>query len=622
MFIIGTAGHVDHGKSTLIRRLTGIDPDRLAEEKAREMTIDLGFAWTKLLSGETIGFVDVPGHRDFVENMLSGITGIDVVLLVIAADEGIMPQTQEHLAIIDLLGVQHGVIALTKVDMVDDPEWLHLIEQDILSSISKTTLNGAPIIRVSARTGYGVDDLVQQLSALLAHIPSPVDTHSPRLPVDRVFSMKGFGTVVTGSLSGGSFTVGDEIEFQPANIRGRIRGLQSYGENVSTALPGNRVAVNVSGIERSLLERGNILTLPGQMVPTILVDVYFRHLEDVSRILAHNSEIKFFSGSAQSIGHVRLLADESLAPGSSGWIQIRLDQPLALSRNDHFILRLPSPSETIGGGIVVNPHPQMRWRRFQPEVIQKLELQMRGTASERIVEAASRVDSVSKKELQTLGIPEPELVESLTEAIASGMLREFSDGTYWATRAIERESQRLLSTLALFHQDNPLRLGMQREELRARLSLPQGMFNMLLELNKQVIADRHIARLVSHQITFNEQQEKLVALLSEKISASPYAPPSFSEACQLVGQDVAYALVELGELMLLLPDVILSKSAYENMLQAVLEILESKGNVSASELRDRFGTSRKYAIALLEYLDSNYITRRVGDVRVKGSRNP
>jgi selenocysteine-specific elongation factor len=434
--------------------------------------------------------------------------------------------------------------------------------------------------------------------------------------------MKGFGTVVTGSLSGGSFSVGDEIEFQPANIRGRIRGLQSYGENVATALPGNRVAVNVAGIERSLVERGNILILPGQIVPTVLVDVYFQHLADASRILAHNSEVKFFSGAAQSIGHIRLLGDESLTPGSTGWLQIRLEQPLALSRNDHFVLRLPSPSETIGGGIVVNPHPQMRWRRFQPDVIQQLELQMRGTSSERVVEAASGVESVSNKELQRLGITDAEIAKSITDAMAVGKLRELPDGSYWSTRAVDRESQRLLSTLGLFHQDNPLRLGIPREELRVRLGLSQGMFNVLLDLNKEVISDRQIARLSSHQIIFNDQQERLVALLNAKISASPYSPPSFSETSQLVGQDVAYALIEQGELVLIMSDVVLSKSAYENMLQAVLEILETKGNVSASEVRDRFGTSRKYAIALLEYLDSNFITRRVGDVRVKGSRNP
>lgn len=388
MRVIGTAGHVDHGKSSLVRALTGIDPDRLAEEKAREMTIDLGFAWLKLPDGETVGIVDVPGHRDFIENMLAGVGGIDGVLLVIAADEGVMPQTREHLAILDLLGVQHGLVVLSKTDMVDDPDWLDLIEHDVQGVLSGTTLDGVGIVRMSARTGAGIPDLHQHLTSLLADMPPRSDYGSPRLPVDRIFTISGFGTVVTGTLLGGSLRVGEEVELQPAGLRGRIRGLQSYKQTVDTAEPGSRVAVNVSGVEKRAVERGNVLTLPGLLQPTTMVDVRFRHLKDVSRSLKHNAEVKLFSGAAESVGHVRLLDYQELAPGQEGWLQIRLETPMALAQGDRFILRYPSPSQTIGGGVIVNSHPSRRWKRFQADVLESLATRLAGTPAERLVQAA------------------------------------------------------------------------------------------------------------------------------------------------------------------------------------------------------------------------------------------
>jgi selenocysteine-specific elongation factor len=349
MRVIGTAGHVDHGKSTLVQRLTGIDPDRLAEEKAREMTIDLGFAWLKLLTGETVGIVDVPGHRDFIENMLAGVGGIDAVLLVIAADEGVMPQTREHLAILDLLGIQHGLVVLSKTDMVDDPDWLALVERDIADTLIGTALQGAAIVPVSARTGAGIAELNERIAELMAQMPPRADYGQPRLPIDRVFTISGFGTVVTGTLLGGTLRLGDEVVIEPAGLRGRVRGLQSYKQTVSVAEPGSRVAVNVSGVERSAVARGFVLTHPGRLLPTTLVDVHFRYLADASRPLKHNAEVKFFVGAAEAMGHVRLLDSEMLQPGSDGWLQIRLEKPLALAQGDRFIVRCPSPSETVGG---------------------------------------------------------------------------------------------------------------------------------------------------------------------------------------------------------------------------------------------------------------------------------
>ena len=322
-FVIGTAGHVDHGKSTLVKALTGIDPDRLAEEKAREMTIDLGFAWLVLPGGETVGVVDVPGHRDFIENMLAGVGGIDLALFVIAADEGIMPQTREHLAILDLLGIGRGIVALTKVDLVDDPEWLSLVKEEISGALAGTALTGAPIVPVSARTGEGLDILITTLEAMLSDTPPRPDRGRPRLPVDRVFTMSGFGAVVTGTLTGGSIQVGEEVAIQPTGLRARIRGLQSHKQSVKMAPPGSRVAINLSGVEASQIRRGDVITRPGLLQPSTLMDVQFRLLSDAGRPLLHNAEVKLFTGAAEAVAHVRLLGDKVLQPGKTGWLQLR-----------------------------------------------------------------------------------------------------------------------------------------------------------------------------------------------------------------------------------------------------------------------------------------------------------
>ncbi len=432
MRVIGTAGHVDHGKSTLVAALTGIDPDRLAEEKSRQMTIDLGFAWLTLPDGETVGIVDVPGHRDFIENMLAGVGGIDAAILVIAADEGIMPQTREHLAILDLLGVGSGVVALTKIDLIDDPDWIALVQDDIRAALAPTALANAAILPVSAQTGQGIPRLIDQLTTLLAGLPARPDRGVPRLPIDRVFTISGFGTVVTGTLLGGSLRLGDEVELQPSGLRGRVRGLQSYKQPVDLAQPGSRVAVNLSGIERQLIARGDVLTSPGALQATALIDVQFRHLLDAGRPLKHNAAVKFFSGAAEANAHVRLIADETLPPGRESWLQIRLDRPLALARGDRFILRYPSPAQTIGGGVIVDPHPARRWKRMQPQVIAALELKLRGTPAERLAQAAWQ--PAKRAELQ--GIVE-DVDAALREALADGLLLALPDGSYLASESAQ-----------------------------------------------------------------------------------------------------------------------------------------------------------------------------------------
>ncbi|MCJ7533556.1 MAG: selenocysteine-specific translation elongation factor, partial [Anaerolineales bacterium] len=369
MRVIGTAGHVDHGKSTLVEALTGINPDRLKEEREREMTIDLGFAWLTLPNGEEVGIVDVPGHRDFIENMLAGIGGIDAALFVVAADEGVMPQTQEHLAILDLLQIQGGVIALTKIDMVSDPDWLDLIEEDVRKAIKGTVLESVQLVRVSARQGIGLQELQKAITACLAARPPRPDLGRPRLPVDRVFTMPGFGTIVTGTLIDGHFSVGDEVEILPQGTHGRVRGLQSHKRKTEEALPGSRTAVNIAGVDMDKVARGNVVVHPGDYQPSRRLDVQFRLLANVSQPLRHNVQVKIFVGTAEVLARLRLLGQETLLPGQQGWIQLELTEPIIASRGDHYILRRPSPPETIGGGVVVDPHPKERHKRFAQAVL-------------------------------------------------------------------------------------------------------------------------------------------------------------------------------------------------------------------------------------------------------------
>ncbi|MFZ1752206.1 MAG: selenocysteine-specific translation elongation factor, partial [Caldilineaceae bacterium] len=351
MRVIATAGHVDHGKSSLVQALSGINPDRLAEEKTRGLTIDLGFAWIELpLPGqetpESIGIVDVPGHIDFIKNMLAGVGSVDAAVLVIAADEGVMPQTREHLAILDLMAVPTGLVALTKADLIDDPEWLELVELEVHELLETTRLANAPIVRVSAHTGAGLDDLRAALAGLLGELPPRRDRARPRLPIDRIFSIPGFGTIVTGTLSDGHFAVGDPVEILPDGPGGRIRGIQSHNTAIQRSAPGSRAAINLSGVAVDEIQRGQVVVKPGTLRATKLLDVSFRLLPDAPKPLVHNLQVDFFSGASETPAHVRLLGVEELSPGADGWLQLRLDRPVLVAAGDRYILRQPSPSAT------------------------------------------------------------------------------------------------------------------------------------------------------------------------------------------------------------------------------------------------------------------------------------
>jgi selenocysteine-specific elongation factor len=644
MRVIGTAGHVDHGKSTLVHALTGIDPDRLAEEKAREMTIDLGFAWLTLPSpreegaaatGESVGVIDVPGHIDFIKNMLAGVGGIDAALFVVAADEGVMPQTREHLAILDLLQIPAGVVALTKTDTITEEGWLDLIEADLAEALKGTCLADAAIVPVSARTGAGLPQLKQALADVLAGVPPRRDKGQPRLPIDRVFTVAGFGTVVTGTLSDGQFRAGDEVEILPGGPRARIRGMQTHKRSVEAGLPGSRLAINLTGVHPDDLRRGMVIAKPGAVQPTTMVDVRVRVVrgDAAQPPLRHGQPVDFFTGAAEVPGRVRLLDKEQLGGGDSGWAQIVLQAPVVTAPGDRFIVRQASPSLTLGGGTVVNPHPRRRWRRLQPDVISQLETLARGTpedlvlhalerqepAPARAVAEASGLDAgtaeqvlagmVEAGELIPLGGLQPPLAKSPVPVISRGG---------WNTLAA-----RMAETLSDYHSQYPLRPGIPREELKSRV---QGREKWAAKLFNELVS-RGVAEDVlvesgdflarpGHAITFNASQQPKVNALVATFRRQPYTPPSFAESVALTDAEIVSALMYQGVLVRLSEDVLLLRETYDKMVAGIVAHIQEHGSMTVAQVRDRYSTSRKYALALMERLDEQKITRRVGDERV------
>lgn len=619
MRVVGTAGHVDHGKSTLVEKLSGINPDRLAEEQSRQMTIDLGFAWLDLPDGETIGIVDVPGHRDFIANMLAGVGGIDLALLVIAADEGIMPQTREHLAILQLLDIRNIIVVISKIDLIDDPEWLELVKMEIEDLLSHSRLGDLPLIAVSAHTGAGFGQLVETLQHKLAKLPQPVNYQQPRLPVDRVFALSGFGAVATGTLSGGALSVGDSIELQPAGKAGRVRGLQSYRRDVETALPGSRVAVNISGLNSAAIQRGDVLTYPGQIHPTLLADAHFTQLADAERALTHNAEVKIFCGASESIAKVRLLETDALAPGASGWLQIRLRDQLPLTRGDRFILRYPSPAETIGGGIIVNAHPGRRLKRFQPQIISELELRLRGSPGEQLALAAKADAPQMLSDLQkSLAFSDEEFSAAVAEAFNGGLLRETGQQQVWASVSWQQLLASMVSELRAYHESSPLRLGMPRPALRSRLNIPLNLLDRVIESEDQIVLEYNFVRLAEHAIRFSSTQDERAKRVLHLLQAEAYAPPAIAELNQIAGEEVVRALADLRQIVNVNDSIAFAADSYDRLVEEIRRHISEFGEIDAKTLRDKFGTSRKYAIAVLEHLDSLGITQRVGDVRMPG----
>lgn len=625
MRVIGTAGHVDHGKSTLIAALTGVHPDRLKEEQAREMTIDLGFGWLTLPNGEEIGIVDVPGHRDFIENMLAGIGGIDAALLVIAADEGVMPQTKEHLAILDLLQIPAGLIVLTKTDLASDSSWLDLVETDVRAAVRNTVMQDAPLVRVSAKNKTGLELLVTNIQLLLQTKPSRPDLGRPRLPIDRVFSMPGFGTVVTGTLTDGALSLGEEVEILPSGAKGRVRGLQTHKKKEERSVPGSRTAVNISGVALEEIQRGEVVVRPNQYQSTRRADVRLRMLKDISAPLKHSSEVKVFLGTAETIANVRILGAEELSAGEEGWAQLELRDPLVAVRGDRIIVRRPSPGETLGGGVIVDPQPKGRHKRFDEAILKSLESLAQGSPAEILLEAALALGPASVKEVIARSRLESEPAASaLEELLGNGQMINLEDGAWKMDSLVMAAAQyqtlqdKTLQVISEYHKSFPLRKGIPREELKSKLKLQPRVFNSLLTqyATRNILKDSAaFLSLPSHKITFDNGQQAKVQGLMRKFAANPFGPPSVKECQAEVGEEVFNTLIEMGELTAVSQDVVFCTADYETMVEKVKSAIAKNGQATLAEVRDLLNTTRKYVQALLEHLDAIGVTMREGDAR-------
>jgi len=613
MFVIGTAGHVDHGKSALVQALTGIDPDRLREEKERGMTIDLGFAWLKLPSGREVGVVDVPGHERFVSNMLAGVGGIDLALLIVAADEGIMPQTREHLAILDLLDIKCGMVVITKVDLVDE-ELLSLVKLEVEDLMSGTSLAQAQIIAVSAITGQGLPELVAAIDQILANTEPKRDIGRPRLAIDRAFTIAGSGTVVTGTLIDGSLVVGQDVEIVPSGLKSRLRGLQTHKTRVDKASPGSRVAANLVGVATSDIERGDVLTKPGWLVPSIRLDVKLRMLANLKYPLRHGATVVFFTGSAEVMAKAHLLEKEALNAGEASWAQFALDRPVAVAKDDHFVIR--SPMDTLGGGIVVNSHAS-RHRRFRPAVVQGLERLGHGSPGETIMATLEASQPVLLRALLVeCNLAEDDgrkLVSGLMEkgdvvAMGSGANPLLFSGSGWQglltwAKAVVQE----------YHGKFPARPGIPKGELSSKMKLAANSEALQRLFADGVLVEKGgFVRLPDYQVKLTAEQQKGVDNFLRVLNENPYSPPGEV----MVGLDLLNLLVEQGKVVKVADGVVFSAAAYDEMVDKVLAYAKAKGKVTLAEVRDMFDTSRKYAKALLEHMDEKKLTRRVGDERV------
>ncbi len=623
-YVIGTAGHVDHGKSTLVRALTGIDPDRLVEEQQREMTIDLGFAWFTLPGGREVSVIDVPGHERFVGNMLAGIGGIDVAMLVIAADDGPMPQTREHLAILDLLGIDRGVIALSRVDLVDE-DWRDLVTEEIRELLVTTSLKGAPIVPVSGTTGAGLDLLMAELDRVLDATPARDANGRPRLPVDRSFAVRGFGAVVTGTLLDGEIRTGQELTVYPAGQSVRVRGLQEHQEQVESVTAGSRVAVNLSGIDADKIRRGDVLAPNRALTPSMRLDCRITLLHDAANPLDQNDEVILFTGSSEITARVTLLDQESLAPGLEAWVQVRLSAPVVTLRGDRVILRRPSPAATIGGGVVVDPTPP-RHKRFQADLIRNLAMLAEGTPADLLLQILGD-DIVEAGALaRQSGIPDT--MSLLVDLVTGGDVMIAADGdraTIIDRTMVLRQTrfERLASTvesaLVEHHRGQPLSPGIRRDDLRGMLGIrSQKPFDALmraLQANGLAKADGAVVSSAGFQVLLNVAQRRVADAFLASARANPFAPPA-PEDCG-VPTELVGALVALGEVERISGQIVYPTDVFETIRQRVLDKLNGDGQITLAEYRDLFGTSRKFAQSTLEHLDELRVTRRKGDARVR-----
>jgi selenocysteine-specific elongation factor len=627
--VMGTAGHIDHGKTQLIKTLTGIDTDRLKEEKERGITIDLGFAHLRFANDTEVGVIDVPGHERFVRNMLAGVGGIDLVMLVIAADEGVMPQTREHLAICQLLRIKDGLVALTKTDLVDE-DWLGLVTEDTREFLKGTFLEGRPIIPVSAKTGQGIDELKRALETLAARVPPKQLEGKFRLPIDRVFSMRGFGTVVTGTLFSGSIRVEDRIEIYPKGIEVKVRGLQVHNASVPEAVAGQRTAINLQGIEKVELERGDVLGRPGEFLPTFMLDGYLQHLPEAPRPLRHRARVRVHLGTSEIMGRVILLDREELAPGEGAYVQYRLEQPAIALPRDRYVIRSYSPVQTIGGGVLLDVQPA-KHRRGEAALTSHFQLLAEGSPEEIVahhLKQAAHAGLRLSEFLTRTELPEARLRQVAAGLRQSGRARAVNAelGWYLHAEALSALLTTLRTHLTTYHRQNPLKPNISIEELRAKVrGLGERVCLLALEqLGQQgeIVAERDRVRLATHQVALDDARERIIHQLESELLAAGYQPPRVEEVFEKLhvgkGQDrqLLQVLLDQKRAVRLKENVVFHRTNLDKAEALLVQFLREHREITPLEFKDLLGVSRKYAIPLLEYFDSQKLTIRVGDKRV------
>lgn len=616
--ILGTAGHIDHGKSALVKALTGTDPDRLKEEKERGITIDLGFADLGYPDGLTIGIVDVPGHERLVRNMLAGAGGIDLVVLVIAADEGIMPQSREHLYICDLLKIKSGLIVITKADLVES-DWLELMKDEVKNFVKGTFLEGAPVVPVSSKTMFNMDVLKEEIRKVALKVEPKPTRGLFRLPIDRVFTMKGFGTVITGTALSGSISVDDAVEILPSNIKSRVRGLHSHGKPIQIAYAGQRVAINLQGTEKEELKRGDAVVVPGRFMPTKIIDAKIELLRD-SPALKNKSLVHFHLATSETVARVILYEKNELKPGETGYCQFRLQDPVVSTSGDRYIIRRFSPVETIGGGEIFDPSPPKRRQKDIAAVLT-------------VFEEGSLGDKISLKVLQSglhgisvislegwIKAETPVIREAVETLRKNGLLLIVEDVLIHKT-VFDHFREKVLQTLKNFHAKNPLKSGMPKEELRASFKIDSRLFGGLIASLNDIVMEKEIIRLKTFSTVLSQAEETLKTRILDLLQKNEFQPPSKEELSQSLKldqkhlSDILKLLGKEGSLIRISDSMYLTSSAYNRMIADLRNFFSKKPEMTVAEFRDILGTTRKYALPILEYLDSNKVTLRVGDIR-------
>jgi len=627
--ILGTAGHIDHGKTSLIKAVTGINTDRLKEEQERGITIELGFASLDLPSGQQLGVVDVPGHEKFVKNMVAGATGIDLVAMVIAADEGVMPQTREHMEICTLLGVKHGLVVLTKSDLVDE-EWLELVKDDVESFVRGTFLEGAPIIPVSSVSGEGLDAFVSTLDNLCDQIPSRSPAGLFRLPVDRVFTMKGFGTVITGTLISGNVHVGETIMIYPSQITSKVRGSQVHGQSVNQAGAGMRTAINFQGLEKASITRGEVLSNPGVLKPSYMLDVSMHYLKSNKKPIKNRARVRYHAGTNEILGILILLDRDELLPDGTTVAQIRLDAPVAAMSADRFVIRSYSPVRTIGGGQILNPIPQ-KHKRFRTEVIKGLS-RIPDMAPNELIEfysEASEFRGVSYTDLRLMtNLAEKQLEKTLQELLSKKQVLQVDkeNKVFIHANSFDQAKQSAVDYLTAYHGANPLKAGMPKEELKSKFPRYLGtkLFNLVLNgliKDKRLIQSEDTVHLAEHKISLGGDQADLKQKILNTYKKSGLEPPYFRDISKSLDMDPARAkdmltlLINEGLVIKTKDDLYFQTEVVDSLKQKLVDFLKANGEMTTPQFKEIAGVSRKYLIPLIEHFDATHVTLRVGDVR-------